>query len=256
MTNPHAPIRAALIAALTLALCPLLAQAALKVNSGDISNRALFGVGFPDGTSFYADARMVYGVSLQRYQTGPFYVTEMVIDIGGVVSQFRIYATEPFDESAWQSRLPAQAPSGLKEGTGVPAAVQKAASRGKQTISSTESGLVVKDYPVSTHAKTVEFRLAQAKDVEDLYDAFVQAYTRRGRDEVVSRNETDGETTQEINRLGGTFFSFDKGGAFPLSRRVSIRDAQSYEPPQAVPYRRAQRDQPGNTLRAVDLRRW
>ncbi|MEM9227535.1 MAG: hypothetical protein AAGA45_06175, partial [Verrucomicrobiota bacterium] len=84
-----------------------------------------------------------------------------------------------------------------------------AADRGKQAINTSESSLVVKDYPVSTHAKTVEFRLAEAKDVEDLYEAFIRAYTRRGRDEVVSRNESGGETTQEVNRLGGTFFSFD-----------------------------------------------
>jgi len=188
------------------------AQGGLVISTGSINNRQLFGVEFPDGVSFYGRAEMVYAISLQRYQTGPYMVTELVVDIAGVTSQFRVYATEPFDPSMLQSRLPEEAPSGFTQGKGVPPGVQKMANKASDAADKTEGGLVVKDYPSSTHAKTIEFRLGSAEDVEELYKAMIDLYSRKGREAVISRTESGAETNeiyQEINRLGGTLFSFD-----------------------------------------------
>ncbi len=213
MTRTAVPFsRAWLFASLMLLSSLSHTQAGLVISTGSINNRQLFGVTFPGGVSFYGRAEMVYAISLQRYQTGPYLVTEMVVDMAGVTSQFRVYATEPFDPNSLQQKLPDEVPSGFAQNKGVPSGVQKLADRGTEAASKTESGLVVKDYPLSTHAKTIEFRLGKAEDVRELYEAMLDLYTRRGRDAVVSRSETGSQTNevfQEINRLGGTLFSFD-----------------------------------------------
>ncbi|MDP0495038.1 MAG: hypothetical protein Q7Q73_02410 [Verrucomicrobiota bacterium JB024] len=200
-----------------LVLLPLLtalpaARGDLVIRYGEINNPAIFGVLFPNDLSFYGRADMVYAISIQQYQTGPYLVTEMVVDIGGVASQFRVYATEPFDEAALKSKLPAQTPKAITQQQGVPPAVQKLRDRAQQTADPTETGLVVKDYPVATHAKTIEYRLGSAKDVHDLYEAMMDIYIRNGREAVVSRRESvndSEEVKQVISRLGGTLFVFE-----------------------------------------------
>ena len=202
----------------TAALCLLMAltlpaaRGSLVIRYGEINNPAIFGVQLPNDLSFYGRADMVYALSLQQYQTGPYLVTELVVDIGGVNSQFRVYATEPFAEDALKSRLPEKTPKAVTQQTGVPPAVQRARERVNKTVDPTEAGLVVKDYPVATHAKTIEYRLGKAEDVHELYEAMMDLYIRRGREAVMSRRESvdnSEEVKQVISRLGGTLFVFE-----------------------------------------------
>ncbi len=211
--KPSALFRTVLLALLPLLTALPAANGSLIIRYGEINNPGIFGVQFPNELSFYGRADMVYAISLQQYQTGPYLVTEMVVDIGGVTSQFRVYATEPFDAaSTLQKRLPDGTPGAVKQQTGVPPAVQKLRKKGEETLDPSQSGLVVKDYPVATHAKTIEYRLSKAEDVQDLYEAMMDLYIRRGREAVVSRRESvdnSEEIKQEINRLGGTLFAFE-----------------------------------------------
>lgn len=204
--------RAALFSALLLsAVMP--ARGDLVIRYGEINNPAIFGVLMPGDLSFYGRADMVYAISLQKYQTGPYLVTELVVDIGGVNSQFRVYATEAFDPSMLTDALPQQgAPKAVTQRTGVPTAVEKLRQQANDSLNSAQGGLVVKDYPTSTHAKTIEYRLARAEDVRDLYEAMMDLYIRNGREAVVSRRESvndSQEVKQVISRLGGTLFVFE-----------------------------------------------
>ncbi|MGE9293075.1 MAG: hypothetical protein ACQKBW_05635 [Puniceicoccales bacterium] len=207
-----APIRRFFLPALFVLAALPAAHANLVIRYGEINNPAIFGVEMPGELSFYGRADMVYSLSLQQYQTGPYLVTELVVDIGGVTSQFRVYATEPFDPESLKDKLPEQTPAAVTNQTGVPPAVQKLRQRGNETIAPTEGGLVIKDYPTSTHAKTIEYRLGSSKDVRDLYEAMMDLYIRNGREAVVSRRESvndSEEVKQVISRLGGTLFVFE-----------------------------------------------
>lgn len=210
MAKQHPPVfRIALLFVVLLSSAVPAAQAEVIIRTRAIGNRALFGIEFPEGQSLYGLASMVYAVSLQKYQTGPFMVTEMVVDIAGVNSQYRIYATEPLSTSDMQARLPEGTPDGFKTSKGVPPAVQRLMDKNAETTSTTMGALVVKDYPLSTHAKTIEYRLANPEDVVELYEAFSDLYKRKVRTAIVQGSvESQQEQEEDVNKLGGTLFTF------------------------------------------------
>jgi len=72
------------------AACLAYQLSALTVDTSTIKNKALFGVEFPDETSFYAQADTVVSISKQTYAAGPLEVTEISIELAGSSTQIRI----------------------------------------------------------------------------------------------------------------------------------------------------------------------
>lgn len=165
---------------------PLPAQA-VTVSTPKLPQNA-FGIEIKEPyQSFYCrDARKITHVSLQKYvsaQAGevsrvsspPQYITEMTIDIEGMPGQVRIYAMEEFDPLRIAQKIPQYGNAKTRLKT----TINKAT---KSNVTDIAEYLVVKTYPHTTHAKTIEFRLPDASEVEEFYRLFNIYYLRDRRD--------------------------------------------------------------------------
>lgn len=132
------------------------------------------------------DARKITYVSLQKYVSSqateisrvsspPQYVTEMTIDFDGAPGQIRIYAMEEFDPL----RISRKTPQYENAKTRLKTATNKLTQSNAADVA---RYLVVKTYPHSTHAKTVEFRVPDAEEVVEFYKLFSIYYLRERRD--------------------------------------------------------------------------
>lgn len=159
--------------------------------------------------SFYCkDARKILHVSLQKYisaqasdtsrvSTPPQYITEMTIDFEGASGQVRIYAMEEFDPLRIAQKLP-QYENAKKR---LKTTINKAT---KSNATNVAEHLVVKMYPLSTHAKTIEFRLPDSGEVEEFYKLFNVYYLRERKDYRYSgsiQSDTS-KTLEEKNFIG------------------------------------------------------
>ena len=174
-----------------LCLCPALflpsLAEAVTVSAAKLPQNA-FGIEIQEPyQSFYCkDARKITHVSLQKYvssqatestrvSTPPQYITEMTIDFESMPGQVRIYAMEEFDPLRIAQKIPqyGNAKTRLKN------TLNKAT---KSNVTNLAEYLVVKTYPHTTHAKTIEFRLPDAAEVEEFYKLFNIYYLRERKD--------------------------------------------------------------------------
>ena len=133
------------------------------------------------------DARKITHVSLQKYvsmqptegsrlnASPPQYVTEMTIDFESMPGQVRVYAMEEFDPLRFAEKI-AQYGNAKKRARSFVNALTKS------NATDVAQHLVVKTYPQTTHAKTIEFRVAEAAEVEELFELFTLYYRRDRKD--------------------------------------------------------------------------
>ncbi len=154
--------------ALTLAaaLCLAPAADAMTMRKKAFPNQGFFGIEVR-GTdmSFYGRADHVVSVSFQEYTTGAFIVSEVVVDMQNSNQQLRIYHTRTPGSADVADRAN-RASTANSQNRGLdPAAASKLPIPGpfgaietqvNNLTQSTTAGLVVKNYPTTTHAKTVE----------------------------------------------------------------------------------------------------
>ncbi len=183
----------AVVLSTLLVVSVFISGASAAVSIDRIPNERLFALQFPGGLAFYGVVNRITSVSVQEYISGPYLVTEMVVDISTSPSQLRIYVTETHDPAAMLNR--ATGPTGLGATSGGPA--QAAAERARRVLSATTEDVVVKDYPIATHAKTIEYRLSSRDNLLDLFETFIHLWDGTGID-VVKDNEV-----QSLNGLGG-----------------------------------------------------
>jgi len=87
--------------------------------------------------------------------TATFEITELNIDLTGIHTQLRIYSSEPLKSS---SVLPSDRN-----------VVTNPLDRLNPKLTGKLNKLVYKDYPATTHAKTLEFKVASQADLVDLH---------------------------------------------------------------------------------------
>ena len=141
---------------LLLALSLVTVDAAVQVQNNALPNPKLFGLRFSGaGGEFIGKTELVGSVALQKYVTATFEITELNIDLTGINTQLRIYSSEPLKSS---SVLP-----------GDRNVVTNPLDRLNPKLTGKLNKLVYKDYPVTTHAKTLEFKVASQADLVDLH---------------------------------------------------------------------------------------
>jgi hypothetical protein len=221
----------ALVAALlaTIALAP---QAdALQMTKKAIRNQGIFGIKVANSDmAFYGRADAVLSISFQEYTTGSFIVAEVVIDMKDSNQQFRIYNTRPVGtadvanranrasaansqnrglDPKEASKLPIPGPLGILE------------SKVNNVVNSTAGDIVVKTYPTTTHAKTVEMVVSTKAELKLLYANLITLYT--GFEvEAVDGASVEGSngaaaataagstaTKMKINQIGGVLFTVE-----------------------------------------------
>jgi hypothetical protein len=199
---------------LLAALLPL-PVAALEVKVGEIRNNAIFGIDFP-GTSraYYAREAAVQAVSIHEYITVSFHVLEINLVTEGA-ALLRIYHSRPLeaDEVAGAGLRGARstgAPGSTLIRSPLPKSVESMIDRsaGEAADAVTET-TVMKEYPVATHSRTIEFRLSSRSELLELFEELQKhlirepAYYEDGR--IVDPGGRT-ETQQRPRSLGGTLF--------------------------------------------------
>lgn len=198
---------------LGLVLCgPQLSFAGVGVQHNAIPNPEVFGLRFGKGQELYGRVRGINTVSLQTYLTPAYSVVEMVIDIINSPLQIRIYSTDLIDavSLAADAASPVAKEIPFANNTLQFGEKQYETASGsfvEKTESVVDTAPVVKDYPLTTHSKTIEFKLPSAGDVEALFNAFNDLWLQKPEaiDEMES-SDAETQATGRINPLSRTMF--------------------------------------------------
>lgn len=155
-----------LLLVLALLPLPLLAQTPTEppTTNGSAANLTLFRAKLPGGTYEVAVRSIVAVTSHEYVVDGIARVTEVNIDTTGSLLA-RFYFLEPVTPNA---------PGGIGAAT-----IDKAQELLKQAAEKTGQDAwkkVVKNYPTTTHARTVEYRMVEKADLNKLYEAAEEAF--------------------------------------------------------------------------------
>ncbi len=182
---------------------------AFSVKRNAYYNKNIFGIEFPNATSFYAAANLVGGVSMQRYILGAFEVSEVVIDINGSPSQLRIYAVNLIGASTAKFKQSQLANIVDAADTYVNIAQENLGKYLPDT-----DNIVIKEYSNTTHSKTIEYKVALA-DLDAFYKAFTTDFTKTSTSSATvsdddDDDDDDSETVTSMSKtsIGGTKYSF------------------------------------------------
>lgn len=183
-----------------------------------VPNGGIFGIEV-SGTdlSFYGRADRVISVSFQEYTTGTFIVSEVVIDMSNSNQQLRIYNTRtPGSADVADRTNRASAANSENRGLNpadasklpIPSQLSALESKVTNLATSPAAGLVVKTYPSTTHAKTVEMAVSSKAELKSFYTAFKNLLcgTAVPASSGTTTETTDAEGAATINQIGGTVF--------------------------------------------------
>lgn len=199
-------------------LCILFASvsaSALTV-SNSLSDKSKFGIIFPDGTSIYGNAAAVSTISKQKYTSGPLVVTEVIIDMAGSPTQYRIYNIKSADPTEFYEKLSeTKVPEELKAYTQTPDYLKQKAQESevsKKLTDFTSVPMVTKTYPVTTHAKTAEFIVEDINELEAFYKRFSEDYCG------IVQKKTDDLNTQDV-AIRGKLYRLAKQSTLSLTSK-------------------------------------
>ena len=207
-------------------LTPLLLTAfgcqlsAVSVTTRGVRNQAIYGIEFPkESRTYYGSEAGVQSISTQDYITGNFRVIELNIVTQGT-ALLRIYHIRPLRSGELQ-----QAMSDGLGATGIPGGssiiqsslttqVSKAMADRAASISEVVTGTeVMKEYPMATHAHTIEFRIGSRNELLELHEELKKHWLKEPAffegGQIISEDEsTDKE--MKPRSLGGTLFKVEE----------------------------------------------
>ncbi len=212
-------MRKFLFIATALAILSSAPQAsAFTMKKKAVPNGGIFGIEV-SGTdlSFYGRADRVISVSFQEYTTGTFIVSEVVIDMANSNQQLRIYNTRtPGSADVADRTNRASAANSENRGLNpadasklpIPSQLSALESKVTNLATSPAAGLVVKTYPSTTHAKTVEMAVSSKAELKSFYSAFKNLLcgTAVPASSGSTTETTDATGAATINQIGGTVF--------------------------------------------------
>ena len=205
-------------------LTPLLLTAfgcqlsAVSVTTRGVRNQAIYGIEFPkESRTYYGSEAGVQSISTQDYITGNFRVIELNIVTQGT-ALLRIYHIRPLRPSELQ-----QAMSDGLGATGIPGSsiiqrplppqVQAMADRAASVSEVVTGAEVIKEYPMATHAHTIEFRIGSRNELLELHEELKKHWLKEPAffegGQIISEDEsTDKE--MKPRSLGGTLFKVEE----------------------------------------------
>lgn len=176
----------------------------IVVKSGEYENNRVFGLRFEtDKQEFFGRVDKINSISSQNYVTGTFEVQEIVIDFEGSDTQLRIYHTKPYD--------PTKATQKAMEGSRVPgvSGIQRISERATtkayeetESVNDAMNLFVMKEYPVTTHSKTLEFRVKSESDIRQLFRELRHRWiVATGKEFETAHNASQNKTTSAGDKL-------------------------------------------------------
>jgi hypothetical protein len=204
---------------------------AMQMTKKAIRNQGIFGIKIArTDMAFYGRADSILSISFQEYTTGSFIVAEVVIDMRDSNQQLRLYAARPpgTDDVANRVNRASEANSqnrGLDPSQAsklpIPGQLALVESKVNNMISGTTGDIVVKTYPTTTHAKTVEMVVSSKAELKCLYSHLVTLYTGfeveaidgasvEGSNGAKATAASSGTTPAiKINQIGGVLFTVE-----------------------------------------------
>ncbi len=191
-----------------LALPQLAPAGSVLVQPDAFRNKNVFGISFSDTQQFYGRVNNVNSISLQEYKTSAFRVTEMCVDMADSPLQLRIYYTELIDfkkaaEDTVKRVGGAVVPAGVLLPMSPPGLEQAAAKAANVANTEIKKSEVVKEYPVTTHARTIEFKVEDKETLISLYDEMLQRWLNPGAFVETSRSRSTTTGGAAPNGNGG-----------------------------------------------------
>jgi len=191
---------------------------AVSVTSNSIKNQKIYGIEFSgDSRGFYGDENAVQSISAQEYITAAFFVTEINIVTQGT-GLLRIYHSRPLAVGELKKTLGETANTlGLSSGNSIiqsPLSPQVQAIVDSASSATVKSRAVVKEYPVATHAHTIEFRIANLSELLKLYDELKKHWLKEPAffeaGQIIDNGNTiTTEKEMKLRSLGGTLFKVE-----------------------------------------------
>ena len=202
-------LSALLIAALTSQL------AAVSVTTRGVRNPAIYGIEFPgESRAYYGTEAGVQSISKQEYITAHFRVTELNIVTQGT-ALLRIYYSRPLRPGELQQAMSdAVGATGIPGGSSIiqrplPPQVQAMADRAAGVSEAATGTDVMKEYPIATHAHTIEFRIGSRAELLELHDELKKHWLKEPAffegGQIVSEDEAV-DKEMKPRSLGGTLF--------------------------------------------------
>ena len=159
------PYLAALIAFTTIS--PVIAQDKTKDNTSESAGPTRFWQASLSGGNYMVALDRISSISKHTYITdGAFRVTEVVIDTNGN-SLVRFYYI-----------IPATEDSNSSVGAGLTTRAKELLDKAGERTGANANTMVAKQYPTTTHAKTVEFRIGNEADLDSLYNNVRKAWIK------------------------------------------------------------------------------
>lgn len=201
---------------LALFACEL---SAVSVTTRGVKNPKIYGIEFPgDARAYYGTEDGIQSISKQEYVTAAFRVTEINIVTQGT-ALLRIYHSRPLRAGELQQALgDSMNAGGVPGGSSIiqrplPSQVQAMADRASGAADTATSTSVMKEYPIATHAHTIEFRIGSVDELIELHDELKKHWLKEpayfeggqivGPDEAVSQE-------MKPRSLGGTLFRVEE----------------------------------------------
>jgi hypothetical protein len=221
-------LAAALLA--TVALAPT--ADAFQMTKKAIRNQGIFGIKVANtDMGFYGRADSILSISFQEYTTGSFIVAEVVIDMKDSNQQLRIYNARPPGTADVANRANrASAANSQNRGLDpkdasklpIPAPLGLIESKVNNVVNNSTGDIVVKTYPTTTHAKTVEMVVSTKAELQHLYSKMICLYTGievecvdgasvEGSNGATAAATAAGSTAAKIkiNQIGGVLFTLE-----------------------------------------------
>ena len=188
---------------------------AVTVTSRGVLNPAIYGIVFPGETrTYYGSEAGVQSISTQEYITTNFRVIELnVVTQGSAL--LRIYYSRPLRPGELQQAMSdGLGARGITGGSSIiqrplPPQVQAIADRAAGVSEAVTGTEVMKEYPIATHAHTIEFRIGSRDELLDLHQELKKHWLKEpaffeGGQIVSEDKSTDKE--MKPRSLGGTLF--------------------------------------------------
>lgn len=140
---------------------------AFSVKRDELEAKGIFGVEFPDGTSFFAKSDMICLMAMERYFLGNMIVSEVSIQLLGQPAMIKIYNVSPKEglEALYESareKVPGHknlkaAPDELVKRLEKLTKHQQTQKVSENLENAIKVDFVAKEYPITTHSKTNEY---------------------------------------------------------------------------------------------------
>ena len=206
-------------------LTPLLLTAfscqlsAVTVTTRGVRNQAIYSIEFPEETRTYSGSEAgVQSISIQDYITSNFRVIELNIVTQGS-ALLRIYYSRPLRPGELQQAMSeGLGATGIPGGSSIiqgplPPQVQAIADRAAGVSEAVTGTEVMKEYPMATHAHTIEFRIGSRNELLELHEELKKHWLKEPAffegGQIVSEDESS-DKEMKPRSLGGTLFKVEE----------------------------------------------